>query len=168
MLSIFFVKGYIMADLKYTVVTNTTLTDDYEMRNNEIYFVPRSKDKDGNIVYLQSIHSFSKIIRSNGLDCSFENGEHVTYLNQHSVDLFLPTIAFFIDFYLDNKDVIDLIILSIKAYITSVSTKSDESAKVRLDVELIDGEKKRKTCVRYDGPADCVDELKNLIKEIKK
>ena len=157
-----------MVDLKYTTVTEDALAADYEAWNNEVCFVPRTKEKDGKIVYLQSIHSFSKILKSNGLDCKFEKGEHVAYLNQHSVDVFLPTIAFFIDFYLNNKDVIDIIIQSIKDYVSAISTKSDESSSVRFDIDFIDDKRKQKTKIHYDGPVESVGEIKKVIKEIKK
>ena len=157
-----------MNDSNYTNINSRIFSNEYDIRNKSIFFIPRETDAKGNIVYLQSIHSFSKILKRNGFECVYEKGENVSYLEQHSIDVFLPTIAILLDFYLENNDVINLIIESVKTYISSVSFPKDEKVNVRFGIEIVDKKNNTATKINYDGPKEGIDEVRKCIKELKK
>ena len=73
-----------------------------------------------------------------------------------------------LDFYLENNDVINLIIESVKTYISSVSFPKDEKVNVRFGIEIVDKKNNTATKINYDGPKEGIDEVRKCIKELKK
>ena len=138
----------------------------YVLEQNSITILPYVLDGK-KIVYHQSSHNFIKLAKKNSLQCKLAIDGCNEYIEQHSIDVFLPSIAFLFNFYRENQEIIDLIIGTIKDCVLTKMSKSDKNANVHFQIELVDENQKTSKKISYEGPIDGVDELKKIIKELK-
>lgn len=137
------------------------------MAESSAVFLPIKVDEQGKAIYYQSVHTYSKILRSKGLDCQKIPSQNVEFLEQHSIDVFLPEIAFLFNFYQENQGIIDIIISSVKDYILAKMGSSNKDNVVKFDISLIDKDKKTKKTVSYCGHESGIDSMKSVLKELK-
>lgn len=82
-----------------------------------------------------------------------------------------PYIAEYVDFcyilIMENQGIIDIIISSVKDYILAKMGLSNKNNVVKLDISLIDKDKKTKKTVSYCGPESGIDSMKSVLKELK-
>lgn len=154
-------------DSNYFKVQDCEWNNRYVLEQNSITILPEKLDGE-KIVYHQNSHNFIKLAKKNNLKCKLAIDGCNEFFEHHSIEVFLPNIAFLFNFYRENQEVIDLIVGTIKDCVFAKISGNNKSANVHFQVELVDEERKKSKRVSYDGPKEGIDELKKIIKELKK
>lgn len=132
-----------------------------------LLFIPRNFGTEGETYqYENSLLTIQKIFSVKGIPYKILDDKPIEYVELRAADIFLPALYITYQIVIDNKEIYEIALDTIKEYLKTIYPFDSKEKKVKFSLHVEKTEDKVVKILEYDGSIDGLSELKEAINRI--
>ncbi|OCL81612.1 hypothetical protein AAW30_01828 [Arcobacter porcinus] len=134
----------------------------------QILLLPKNHElEEEYYLYDNTLHTINKILNQAGINSSYLNDKPIRFIEQRSVEWFIPTLYISYSIYIENKELYEAALELIKEYILkSLPYTRREESTVKMEVIVEKSKNKITKSIKYNGPVEGLSNIKDSIEKI--